>query len=76
MNHADVPAESSLEQLSILCQFYSDDLSSSEILVLEYKNVHALLNAWEFGEGEAVPRDAEDLLLFLTKHNLSIDGSI
>ena len=32
--------------------------------------MHALLNAWEFGDGEAVPRDHEDLLLFLIKYNL------
>ena len=29
-----------------------------------------LLNAWDFVDGEAVPRDAEDLLVFLQKHNL------
>ena len=33
--------------------------------------MHALLNAWEFGNGEAIPRDTEDLLIFLEKHNLS-----
>ena len=32
--------------------------------------MHALLNAWEFGDGEAVPRDYEGLRLFLIKHNL------
>ena len=29
-----------------------------------------LLNAWDFVDGEPVPRDAEDLLVFLQKHNL------
>ena len=38
---------------------------------MEYKNMHDLLNAWDFVDGEAVPRDAEDLLVFLQKHNLS-----
>ena len=38
---------------------------------MEYKNIHTLLNAWDFVDGEAVPRDAGDLLVFLQKHNLS-----
>ena len=38
---------------------------------MEYKNMHDLLNAWDFVDGEAVPRDAEDILVFLQKHNIS-----
>ena len=69
--HEDVPAASSLKQLQTLCNFYSKDLSSEENVFMEYKNMHALLNAWDFVDGEAVPRDAEELLVFLQKHNLS-----
>ena len=68
---SNAPVETSLNQLGTLCQFYSDDLSPGEIVVLEYNNMHVLLNGWEFEEGDAVPRDAEDLLLFLIKHNLT-----
>ena len=38
---------------------------------MEYKNMHALINAWDFVDGKAVLRDPEDLLVFLQKHNLS-----
>ena len=38
---------------------------------LECKNVHALLNAWKFEDGDAVPRDHEDLLIFFQDHNLT-----
>ena len=73
--HEDVsvisPAKSSLDQLKTLCQFYSEDLSSNEMVFLEYKNVHALLNAWKFEDGDAVPRDHEDLLIFFQDHNLT-----
>ena len=69
--HEDVPAASSLKQLQTLCNFYSKDLSSEKTVFMEYKNIHALLNAWDFVDGEAVPRDAGDLLVFLQKHNLS-----
>ena len=69
--HEDVPSESSLKQLQTLCNFYSKDLSSEETVFMEYKNMHALLNAWDFVDGEAVPWDPEDLLVFLQKHNLS-----
>ena len=69
--HGDVPAESSLQQVQTLCNFYSKDLSTEATVLMEYKNIHALLNAWDFIDGEAVPRDAEDLLVFLEKHNLS-----
>ena len=41
------------------------------MVVLKYKNMHIFLNAWEFGEDEVVPRDTEDLSLFLMKHNLT-----
>ena len=44
--------------------------SDTLVFVVKYHNMHALLNAWEFGDGEAVPRDYEDLHLFLIKHNL------
>ena len=33
-------------------------------------DIHALLNAWEFDENEAVPRDLEDLLIFLAIQKL------
>ena len=65
-----VPSKACLIQLNALLEFYKKDLGSSETLVKEYHNMHALLNAWEFGDGEAVPRDHEDLLLFLIKYNL------
>ena len=68
--HEDVPAASSLKQLQTLCNFYSKDLSSEETVFIEYKNMHDLLNAWDFVDGEAVLRDAEDILVFLQKHNL------
>ena len=38
---------------------------------MEYKNIHALLNGWDFVGGKAVPRYAGDLLVFYQKHNLS-----
>ena len=39
---------------------------------LEYKkNVHALLNAGKFEDGDAVPRDHEDLLIFFQDYNLT-----
>ena len=37
------------------------------MVLKEYENIHALLNAWESSDGEAVPGDHEDLLLFLIK---------
>ena len=40
------------------------------MVLKEYENIHALFNAWEFSDGEAVPRDHEDLLLFLIKNCL------
>ena len=58
-------------QLKTLCQFYCEDLSSDEMVFLEYKNMHALLNAWKFEDGDAVPRDHEDLLIFFQDHNLT-----
>ena len=67
----EVPAESSLEQLNTLCSFYHNDLPAKETVIMEYKNVHALINAWDFVDGEAVPRDAQDLLVFLETHNLT-----
>ena len=69
--HQEVPVESSLKQLKTLCEFYHEDISSKEIVLMRYKNMHALLNAWEFGNGEAIPRDTEGLLIFREKHNLS-----
>ena len=40
------------------------------MVLKESENIHALLNAWEFSDGEAVPRDHGDLLLFLIKNCL------
>ena len=33
--------------------------------------MHAPINAWKFEDGEAVPRDHEDLLIFFQDHNLT-----
>ena len=33
--------------------------------------MHALLNAWKFEDGDAVPSDHEDLLIFFLVHNLT-----
>ena len=43
------------------------------MVVLEYNNMHALPNAWELEEGDAVARDAEDLVIF---NKAQFDGSI
>ena len=56
-----------MTELKTLCHFYSEDLSGDDDVKREYQNIHALLNAWEFDENEAVPRDTEDLLIFLGK---------
>jgi len=69
-NTEKFPAKSRLEQLNVLSEFYRKDLGSKEMVLKEYENIHALLNAWEFSDGEAVPRDHEDLLLFLIKNCL------
>ena len=55
--HEEVPVKSSLKQLKTLCEFYNEDISSEEIVLVQYKNMHALLDAWEFGKGEAILRD-------------------
>ena len=41
------------------------------MVFLEYKDVHALLNAWKFEGGDAVPRAHEDLSIFFLVHNLT-----
>ena len=69
-NTENFPAKSRLEQLNVLSEFYRKDLGSKEMVLKEYENIHALLNAWEFSDGEAVPRDHEDLLLVLIKNCL------
>ena len=69
-NTEKFPAKSRLEQLNVLSEFYRKDLGSKEMVLKEYENIHALLNAWEFSDGEAAPRDHEDLLLFLIKNCL------
>ena len=51
-------------------QFYEKDLSSNDTVSREFENLFLALNTWEFEEGEAVPRDYEDLLQFLKKFNL------
>ena len=60
-----------MTELKTLCHFYSEDLSGDDDVKREYQNIHALLNAWEFDENEAVPRDTEDLLIFLGKQKLT-----
>ena len=67
----DAPSETCLTELKTLCHFYSEDLSSDDDVIREYQNIHALLNAWEFDENEAVPRDIEDLLIFFGKQKLT-----
>ena len=64
------PSKFSLDQLNLLLQFYEKDLGPKDMVIQEFENVHALLNAWEFSEGEAVPRDHEDFLVFLIKNGL------
>ena len=59
------PSEACFAELEVLCHIYSEDLSGDDDVKREYQNIHALLNAWEFDENEAVPRDIEDLLIFL-----------
>ena len=65
------PSETCLAELETLCHFYSEDLTGNEDVKMEYQNIDALLNAWEFDENEAVPRDIEDLLIFLEKQKLT-----
>ena len=36
-----------------LCKFYSHDILTEELVLGEYNNLHAVLNAWEF----VAPRD-------------------
>ena len=67
----DAPSQTCLDDLQTLCDFYREDLSGNEDVKMEYQNIHALLNAWEFDDNEAVPRDVEDLLRFLTKAKLT-----
>ena len=67
----DAPAQTCLDDLQTLCDFYGEDLSGNEEVKREYQNIHALLNAWEFDDNKAVPRDVEDLLAFLTKTKLT-----
>ena len=54
-----------LAELEALCHFYPEDLSGDGDVKREYRNIHALLNAWEFDENKVGPRDIEDLLIFL-----------
>ena len=61
-----------MAELEVLCHFYSEDLSGDDDVKREYRNIHALLNAWEFDENEAVPRDIEDLLIFLGIPKISL----
>ena len=58
-NTERLPAKSRLEQLNALSEFYRKELGSKEMILKEYENKHALLNAWEFSDDEAVPRDQE-----------------
>ena len=67
----DAPSETCLAELKTLCHFYSEDLSDDDNVKREYQNIHALLDAWEFDENEAVPRDTEDLLIFLGKQKFT-----
>ena len=60
----DAPSETCWAEFKTLCQFYFEDLSSDSDMTREYKNMHALLNAWDFDE-------IEDLLIFLGKQNLT-----
>ena len=64
------PGESDFKELCTLMQFYEKDRSSNDTVSREYENLFLVLNTWEFEEGEAVPRDHEDLLQFLKKFNL------
>ena len=63
-NNDNASVESS-GYLKVLVDFYTKDLATLEIAQHEYCNLYALLNNWDFCEGEAVPRDHEDLLIFL-----------
>ena len=47
-------AKISIDDLKTLSNFYNDNIESNEILLKQHQNLHALLNAWEFLEGEAV----------------------
>ena len=70
VNTERLPVKSHFEQLNVPSEFYQKDLGSKEMVLKESENIHALLNAWGFSDGEAVPRDHEDVLLFLIKNCL------
>ena len=57
-------SETCLAELKVLCHYYSKDLSGDDDVKRECESIHAFLNAWEFDENEAVPRDIKDLLIF------------
>ena len=58
-------------RLKLRIKFYAADIENEESVLSEYRNLYAMLYVWEYGEGQAVPRDHEDLLKFLLKYELT-----
>ena len=69
-NTGRLPANASLKQLNVLSELYRKELGSKEMVLKGYEKTFTRSLLRGSCDGEAVPRDHEDLLLYLITNYL------